>query len=322
MYHLYLLRHGKSDWTENTDDFNRPINDRGKRAAQRIGVWMAQNKLNPDYVISSPAERTKVTAQKMLKAKGQGEQSIILDERIYMAEERDLFTVLKEIPDKTKSVLLVAHNPAIEMLFLSLQNKKMKYLKSGKLFPTATLAHLTFTKPWAKIKPGSAKLEHLVYPKSLPKTFPFPSPFGKQQRIRPAYYYSQSSVVPYQFKNGKLQVLVIASSKNKHFVIPKGIIEPGLTTQQSAAKEALEEAGAIGIVSKKAIGSYQCIKWDSTCHVEVFPMQVSKLLNKSDWEEKHRGREWMSVENAIKTLRQKELKPILLKLQQNLKKGK
>ena len=175
MYHLYLLRHGKSDWTENTDDFHRPINDRGKRAAQRIGVWMAKNQLNPEYVISSPAERTKVTAQKVLKAKDQGDQKIVLDKRIYMAEERDLFAVLKEIPDKTKSVLLVAHNPAIEMLFLSLQNKKMKYLKSGKLFPTATLAHLTLSKPWSKLKAGSAQLEQVIYPKSLPKTFPFPS---------------------------------------------------------------------------------------------------------------------------------------------------
>jgi len=322
MYHLYLLRHGKSDWTENTDDFHRPINDRGKRAAQRIGVWMAKNELNPEYVISSPAERTKVTAQKMLKAKGQGEQEIVLDERIYMAEERDLYTVLKEIPNKTKTVLLVAHNPAIEMLFLSLQNKKMKYLKRGKLFPTATLAHLTLSKPWSKIKPGSAQFEQVIYPKTLPKTFPFPSPFGKQQRIRPAYYYQQSSVVPYQFKNGKLQVLIIASSKNKHFVIPKGIIEPGLSSQQSAAKEALEEAGAIGIVSKKSIGSYDYTKWESTCHVEVYPMQVTELLDKADWDEKHRGRQWMSIKEAAKTVRQKELKPILLKLQQNLKKDK
>jgi phosphohistidine phosphatase len=322
MYHLYLLRHGKSDWTENTDDFHRPLNDRGKRAAQRIGVWMAKNELNPEYVISSPAERTKVTAQKMLKAKDQGEQKIVFDERIYMAEERDLFALLKEIPEKTKSVLLVAHNPAIEMLFLTLQNKKMKYLNSGKIFPTATLAHLTLSKSWSKIKPGGAQLEHIIYPKSLPKTFPFPSPFGKEQRIRPAYYYQQSSVIPYRYKNGKLQILIISSSKNKHFVIPKGIIEPGLTAQQSAAKEALEEAGAKGIVSKKATGSYDYTKWESNCHVDVFPMQVTELLDKVDWAEKHRGRQWMSVENAANIVRQTELKPILLKLPQNLKKDK
>jgi len=310
MYHLYLLRHGKSDWTEDTDDFHRPISDRGKRAAQRIGVWMAKNNCNPEYVISSPAERTKVTAQKVLKAKGQGDQKIVLEKQIYMAEESDLLAVLKEIPDKTKSVLLVGHNPSIEMLFLSLQNKKMKYLNRGKLFPTATLAHLTLSKPWKNIKSASAKLEQIIYPKTLPKKFPFPSPKGKQKRIRPAYYYHQSSVIPYRFKDNKLQVLVIASSKNKHFVIPKGIIEPGLSSTQSAAKEALEEAGVIGNVSQKVIGSYHYTKWEADCFVEVFAMQVTELIDEIHWEEKHRGREWMAIENAAKVLRQKELKPI------------
>jgi phosphohistidine phosphatase len=322
MYHLYLLRHAKSDWTENTDDFNRPINDRGKRAAQRIGVWMAKNKLTFECVISSPAERAKVTAQKMLKAKGQGDQNIILDQRIYMAEERDLFSILKEIPNETKSVLLVGHNPAIEMLFLSLQNKKMKYLKSGKLFPTATLAHFTLSKPWGKIKSGCAQLEHVIYPKSLPKTFPFPSPFGKEQRIRPAYYYHQSSVIPYRYKNDILQVLIISSSKNKHFVIPKGIVEPGLSAQQSSAKEAAEEAGVKGIIEKEIIGSYDYVKWEANCHVDIYAMKVTELLDEEHWSEKHRGRQWMDIEDAANILRQKELKPILLNLKKKLKKDK
>ena len=34
---LLLLRHGKSDWETQSDDFSRPLKDRGKRAAQRIG---------------------------------------------------------------------------------------------------------------------------------------------------------------------------------------------------------------------------------------------------------------------------------------------
>jgi len=67
---LLLLRHGKSDWSTNDDDMYRPIKDRGKRGAQRIGVWLAQKNLIPDKVISSPAERTRVTAQKTLKAAG------------------------------------------------------------------------------------------------------------------------------------------------------------------------------------------------------------------------------------------------------------
>ena len=60
---LMLLRHGKSDWTEQLDDFDRPLKDRGKRGAQRMGVWLIQQELLPDHVVSSPAERAIVTAQ-------------------------------------------------------------------------------------------------------------------------------------------------------------------------------------------------------------------------------------------------------------------
>ncbi|MES9976090.1 MAG: histidine phosphatase family protein, partial [Candidatus Thiodiazotropha sp.] len=65
---LMLLRHGKSDWSQQLEDFKRPLKDRGKRGAQRMGVWLLQQQLQPDYVISSPAERAIVTAQKTVKA--------------------------------------------------------------------------------------------------------------------------------------------------------------------------------------------------------------------------------------------------------------
>lgn len=60
---LLLLRHGKSDWDTDTDDFNRPLKDRGKRGAQRVGVWLLRQGLLPDLVIASPAERALVTAE-------------------------------------------------------------------------------------------------------------------------------------------------------------------------------------------------------------------------------------------------------------------
>jgi phosphohistidine phosphatase len=61
---LLLLRHGKSDWSTGVDDYHRPLKDRGKRDAQRIGVWLAQQKMIPDLIVTSSAERALVTAQK------------------------------------------------------------------------------------------------------------------------------------------------------------------------------------------------------------------------------------------------------------------
>ena len=318
-YQLFLFRHGKSDWETNDDDFNRPISDRGKRAAQRMGVWMAQQGLHPDRVISSPAERAKTTTEKMLKAKGDGAFDIVYDERIYLAGESDLFDVLRQVPDSVKTLLLVGHNPGMEELLLSLVDKAINSPKNGKLFPTATLAHLSFSQSWKKIKSGRATLEQIIYPKKLAKKFPYPSPFGSEKRVRPAYYYQQSSVIPYRFVDGELQVLLISSSKNKHMVIPKGIIEPGLSAQDSAAKEALEEAGVKGQVALTAIGSYDYQKWKASTHVEIFPMLVSQELDESSWQERHRGREWMTINDAVNKIHQPELKPIFEQFQQNLK---
>jgi len=70
---LLLLRHGKSDWNSGVTDFRRPLKDRGKRGAQRMGTWLWQQDLRPDLILSSPAERALTTAHKCCKSMGQGE---------------------------------------------------------------------------------------------------------------------------------------------------------------------------------------------------------------------------------------------------------
>jgi phosphohistidine phosphatase len=97
------------------DDFKRPLKDRGKRGAQRMGVWLLQQRLQPDYVISSPAERAIVTAQKTIKSMGGDARSIHQDRRIYAANVKELLQVLSEIPIEYRRVMLVGHNPGLEM---------------------------------------------------------------------------------------------------------------------------------------------------------------------------------------------------------------
>ena len=151
------------------------------------------------------------------------------------------------------------------------------------------------------------------------QTFPWPGPDGEEQRPRPAYYYRQSSVIPYRIKKGRLEILVIASSGNKHCVVPKGIHDPGLTAQESAAKEALEEAGARGTVDDHSLGSYSQEKWGATTQVEVYPMQVEELIPEEEWEETHRGRKWLPAEKAIDKLKQPALGPMIRTLSERLK---
>jgi phosphohistidine phosphatase len=126
-------------------------------------------------------------------------------------------------------------------------------------------------------------------------------------RKRPAYYYTQSSVIPYRIRDNRLEILVTRSSQKKHWVVPKGIADPGHSLQESAAKEAWEEAGVEGNVVNDPVGSYQYHKWGATCTVTVYPMQVTRQLSDDEWEEQHRGRQWLPASEAASTVRQPEL---------------
>ncbi|MEA3413107.1 MAG: histidine phosphatase family protein [Pseudomonadota bacterium] len=316
---LMILRHGKSDWDVDASDFHRPLTDRGKRGAQRMGVWLWQQGLQPDHIVSSPAERALVTAEKLSKAMGRGSSGIQRDERIYEAWPGDLMTVLRDCPEAAQRVLLVGHNPGLEMLLTQLAGDSLEAPADGKTLPTATLARLEMPDDWESLYTGCARVISVTRPGDLPGKFPYPAPDGDDLRDRPAYYYTQSSVIPYRLRDGEPEILVISSSKKKHFVVPKGIKDPGLTPQQSAAKEAREEAGVEGKVGADPIGSYAYEKWGATCTVDVYPMMVTEVVPEDEWEERHRGRQWVSPEEAAKRLKQIELAPIVETLARRLR---
>jgi phosphohistidine phosphatase len=92
--------------------------------------------------------------------------------------------------------------------------------------------------------------------------------------------------------------------------VPKGIVEPGLTPQASAAKEAFEEAGIAGEMAQDPLGSYERGKWGGTCEVTVYPMHVSKEL--PVWAEAGlRTRNWMTVEDALRSVNEPGLRNVI-----------
>jgi len=322
---ILLLRHGKSDWSSGVDDEFRPLKDKGKRGAQRMGVWLLQEKLLPDFIISSPAERAMVTAEKAVKAMGLDPGMIHTDQRIYLAEVDDLLNVINSIPQHAQRILLVGHNPGLEELLLFLADSLPAEPENGKWLPTAALARFEMPANWQPgdvIKAQCARLLWLKKPSELPRKFPFSTGSGSESktelRDRPAYYYTQSSVIPYRWKENLLQVLIVTSSKNKHWVVPKGIVEPGLSAQLSAAKEAEEEAGAEGLVVEQELGFYRYEKWGAVCAVHVYAMEVKKVIADQHWEESHRKRRWVSISEAQALLKQKQLIPMLDELKKQL----
>jgi len=83
---LLILRHGKSDWAVDVDDFYRPLKKRGVESAQKIGHWLSGQSLFPDIIISSPARRALATANEVADIVGISE--IVQDERIYEARSQ------------------------------------------------------------------------------------------------------------------------------------------------------------------------------------------------------------------------------------------
>ena len=124
--------------------------------------------------------------------------------------------------------------------------------------------------------------------------------------------YPQSAVIPYRVQDGQLAVLVITASDAERWVLPKGLLEPGLSPAESAAQEALEEAGVRGQVSPASVGTYAYEKWGGVCRVEVFLLRVEEVLDQ--WQEMKRIREWVSVAEAAARMREKELQRIVLRV--------
>ena len=157
---LYLLRHAKSSWKDDSlRDFDRPLRDRGRKAAKRIGGHLANEKLNVPLMICSPAVRTRETAELLLKSADLRVEERF-DERIYEASLGDLLQVVSEIPNDKQVVILIGHNPGFEELleFLTGERRRM---------PTAALAKITFDAEWKNVKPIQGRLEWFVTPKEL-----------------------------------------------------------------------------------------------------------------------------------------------------------
>jgi phosphohistidine phosphatase len=130
-------------------------------------------------------------------------------------------------------------------------------------------------------------------------------------RSRPSWFYKQSGVIPYRIVDDRVEVLLITSRRRGRWIIPKGIIDPGTTAAESAAKEAYEEAGIRGDISSAPIGTYRYEKWGGECLVEVFLLKVHTELE--TWPEADaRQRRWMSITDAARTIEEPQLQELIL----------
>lgn len=130
---------------------------------------------------------------------------------------------------------------------------------------------------------------------------------------KPEWFYRQAGVIPYRISAWGPEALLITSRRRRHWVIPKGIVEPDLTPADSALKEAWEEAGILGRIDAIPVGSYSYQKWGGTCRVLVFLMMVEKLADQ--WPEAAlRTRCWLPWDLAAERVVEPGLRRLLLSL--------
>ncbi len=167
MLSLALLRHAKSSWdATDIDDFDRPLNDRGRSAAPVMGEALKELNFVPDIVLCSPAKRTRETLSLITSAVKAAE--VTFDEQLYLTSQEMLYGRLKSTPVGRKRVLMIGHNPGMHGLALFLTGtgdvKSISRLEDK--FPTASLAVFTFPQTaWQDLLPASGHLEAFITPR-------------------------------------------------------------------------------------------------------------------------------------------------------------
>jgi phosphohistidine phosphatase len=133
-----------------------------------MGLWMLGQYITPDWVVSSTAMRAKQTALEVCHALGIEKGLIHWEPTVYEASLKDLLAVLKRCPGDKQHILLVGHNPGLEDLLCFLTHGVSPLPDVAKLLPTGGLACLELLVPVDSLKIGSARLERLIGPKTLP----------------------------------------------------------------------------------------------------------------------------------------------------------
>ncbi len=161
MKQLVLIRHAKSEESNaGTKDFDRSLNPRGFSDAPKMGLRLRELSEAPQFVISSPAERARLTAQFILEQVGFDGDHIQWEEEVYEASARVLMNIVNGISEEYDTVWMFGHNPGFTYL--------AEYLTSEAIgnIPTCGVYAMTFeVATWAEVSQHTAVKKFYIYPK-------------------------------------------------------------------------------------------------------------------------------------------------------------
>jgi len=172
MKRLCLMRHAKSDWNQpETEDSQRTLNGRGVKSAAFLAEFIVDKGWTPDHALCSTAVRARSTI-KPLAEKLEGRCAVDYRDDLYMAMPGTLLDALHGLDDTNETVLIVAHNPGLEMLAVALADEGSKDISARMAdhYPTGALAVFQFdADKWTDIKEGTGRVVFYGKPRELMK---------------------------------------------------------------------------------------------------------------------------------------------------------
>jgi phosphohistidine phosphatase len=161
---LCVIRHAKSSWDESDlADIDRPLNERGKRDARRMGKRLKEKDITPSLFLSSPAKRALSTAKRIAEIFNHKKDDIKIEKLLYHASDELILEVTKNISDKYHVVFLFAHNPGLTD-FANLLTEAHDFIDN---VPTCGVVAFEFKcDSWKDISKENAKLWFFDFPKS------------------------------------------------------------------------------------------------------------------------------------------------------------
>jgi phosphohistidine phosphatase len=165
MRRLILMRHAKSSWADPAQrDLDRPLNKRGRKAAELIGGWLKRHRYRPGAALVSSARRAQETWAGVVAAAGAAPTAYRPE--LYHASAETMLAVLRE-PHEATCLLMLGHQPGIGGLAQRLLAEAPEDADFAK-FPTAATAVIDFdVDAWPEVAPGTGRLVDFVVPRVL-----------------------------------------------------------------------------------------------------------------------------------------------------------
>lgn len=166
MKRLILIRHAKSSWSSGVaDDQSRPLNDRGRGAALKVGKWLKTGGYLPDQVLSSNATRCIQTWEGMAGILACS-PAVSLHDSLYLAGAAEMLARLRTATGNT--VLMLAHMPGIGEFARELRRDPPPMHEAFGKYPTAAVTLLDFRiESWADVQMGTGKFIAFEVPRNM-----------------------------------------------------------------------------------------------------------------------------------------------------------